>query len=145
MAPSVTHVFAAKLAETPLQLPAVEGGILAHGSGGEDELVAECRWNGAPGFQQRFEMGLGGLLEPEQRFAPVVSMRVTARQQAGFGNPHAVFVLTEPHFRKRNNHRAETVTRSVSGVKRTFDGEDFTKAKSRNDFDTAPTASLNDQ
>jgi hypothetical protein len=42
---------------------------------------------------------------------------VTAGQQAGLGNPHAVLVLSELHFRERNDHCAETVARPAHWVK----------------------------
>ena len=67
-------------------------------------------------------MRLGSLLEAERGFAPVASVRVAAGQEAGFGNPYAVFVSAELHFGERNDHRKETLTRSAVGVKRTFDG-----------------------
>jgi hypothetical protein len=57
--------FAADFAESPFQLTAVVGRVFAHGSGGEDEFVAESRRNGAAGFEQRFQMDFGGLLEAE--------------------------------------------------------------------------------
>ena len=55
--------FAADFPQAALQLPAVVGWVLAHGSGGEDEFVAESRWNRATGFQQRFQMDFCGLLK----------------------------------------------------------------------------------
>jgi hypothetical protein len=46
---------------------------------------------------------------------------VTTRQQRRFGNPHAVFILSQLHFGERNNHGAATLTRPPTFVKRTFD------------------------
>jgi hypothetical protein len=43
-------------------------------------------------------MRLGGLLKTKGGFAPVAPVRVTARQQRRFGNPHAVFILANLHF-----------------------------------------------
>ena len=54
--------------------------------------------DGASGFQQRFQVRLGGLLETQRRFAPVAPVRVTTGQEGRFGNPHAVFILTKLHF-----------------------------------------------
>src|ERR1041384_4838529 len=94
---------------------------LAHSSSGENELVAESWRDGASGFEQSFQMRFGGLLKTERGFAAVASVRVTAGQQRRLGNPHAVFVLTELHFRERNNHGAATITRRPTVVKKTFD------------------------
>src|ERR1051325_8178765 len=112
--------FAADFAESPLQLAAVVGRAFAHGSGSEDELVAERGRDGAAGFEQRFQMRFGRLLKAESGFASIAPVRVAAGQQVGLGNPHAVFVLAQAHFRERNDHRAETVTRCASGVKGRF-------------------------
>jgi hypothetical protein len=73
--------FAADCAQSPLQLAAVPGRIFAHGSGGEDEFVAEGRRDGAAGVHQRLKMRLGRLLETQRGFAPIPSMRVAAGQQ----------------------------------------------------------------
>ena len=89
---------------------------LAHNSGGEDEFVAEGGRDGPTGFEQRLQMRLGRLLKAQGGFAAVVSVRVATRQQAGFGDPDAVFVLTELHFRKWNDHDAPTVARLLPGV-----------------------------
>jgi hypothetical protein len=113
---------AADLPESPLQLATVERGVFAHGSGGENELVAEGRRDGAAGFEQRFQVGLGRLLEAQGGFAAVASLRVATGEEAGFGNPDAVLVLTELHFRKWNDHNGATVTRLLSRVKRAFHG-----------------------
>jgi len=109
---------AADFSQTAIKLPTVPRGILAHGSGGENEFVAEGGRDRAARFQQRFQMRFCRLLKAKGGFAAVASVRVAAGQQAGFGDPHAVFVLTELHFRKWNDHNAATVTRPVSGVKR---------------------------
>jgi hypothetical protein len=42
---------------------------------------------------------------------------VTTGQEAAFGNPDTVFVLTKLHFRKWNDHNAAMVARRLSGVK----------------------------
>ena len=122
MTPGGAEQFAADLAESPFQLAAIVGGIFSHGSGGEDELVAERGRNGASGFQQRFEMGLGSLLKTQRGFASVAAMSVTARQQRRFRNPHAVFILSQLHFRERNNHGGARIARRAFNVKRRFDG-----------------------
>ncbi len=77
----VAQVFAADLAETPLQLAAVERGVFAHDSGGDNEFVAEGGWDGAASFQECLQMGLGRFLKPKNGFAPVTSMCVAAGQQ----------------------------------------------------------------
>jgi hypothetical protein len=41
---------------------------------------------------------------------------VATRKQAGFGNPHAVFVAPRLDFRNRNDHSARTITVSVMAV-----------------------------
>ena len=56
-------------------------------------------------------MRLGSLLESQRGLAAVAPVRVATGQQGGFGNPYAVLVLTELHFREWNDH---------SGVKATF-------------------------
>lgn len=93
----------------------------AHGSGSENKFVAESGRDGASGFEQRFEMRLGGLLKAERGFAPVAPVRVAAGQERRFGNPYAVFILTKLHFREWNDHSAHIITRRASGVKRAFD------------------------
>jgi hypothetical protein len=113
--------FTTDFAESPFQLTAVPRGVFAHGSGGENKFVAEGSRDGASGFEQRFQMDLGGLLKAERSFAPVASVRVAAGEQRRFGNPHAVFILTELHFREWNDHSSVTIARRASVVKRTFD------------------------
>ena len=100
----VANMFATDFAEATFQLAAVEGGVFAQRSGGENKFVAESGWNGASGFEQRFQMRFGGLLKTKGGFAPVASLCMTTRQQQRFGNPDAVFILTNLHFRERNNH-----------------------------------------
>lgn len=109
--------FAADFAGTPLQLAAIVGGIFAHGSGGENEPVAERGRDGAAGFQERFEVRLGGLLKAEHGFTAVAPVCVAAGQQAGFGDPHAVFILSEMNFRERNDHDDGILARPASRVK----------------------------
>ena len=109
--------FTTDFAESPLQLAAVPRGVFAHGSSGENEFVPEGRWNGAPGFQQRFQMRFGSLLKAKRGFTPVAPVRVAAGEQRRFGNPHAVFILTELHFRERNNHGSRKLTCSMPDVK----------------------------
>lgn len=109
--------FAADFPEAAVQLPAVVRGVFAHGSSREHEFVAKGRRDGTPGFEQGFEMGFGGLLEPEESFAPIASVRVTAGQQAGFGNPYTVFIPAELHLREWNDHDTATVTRPAFRVK----------------------------
>lgn len=41
--------------------------------------------DGTTGFQQRFQMGFRRLLKAEERLAPVASVGMTARQEAGLG------------------------------------------------------------
>jgi hypothetical protein len=118
MTAGVAQMFAPDFPEPPLELAAVVGRVFAHRSGGEDEFVAERGRNGMAGFQQRFQMGFGGLLKAENGFAQVASVRVAAGQQIGLGNPDAVFVLSNLHLCEWNNHRARTVTRRAAVVKR---------------------------
>ena len=86
-------------------------------SGGENKFIAEGFGNGAPGFEEDFEMRLGGLLKPQGSLTPVASVRMAAGQQRRFGDPHAIFVPTELHFRKWNNHRGIKLTHFVLSVK----------------------------
>jgi hypothetical protein len=67
-------------------------------SGGENEFVTESCGNGTAGFKERFEVRFGGLLKTQSCFTAVASVRVTAGQQCGFGNPYTVFILPELHF-----------------------------------------------
>lgn len=117
VAPGGAKEFAANLTQTTVKPAAVPGGIFAHRSGGEDEFVAEGGRDGASGFEQRFQMGLGGLLKSQGGLAAVAPVRVAAGQQGGFGNPHAVFVLTKLHFREWNDHNGNKVTCFASDVK----------------------------
>ena len=73
--------------------------------------------DGTPGFEQSFQMRLGSLLESKGGLAPVAPVCVAARQQGGFGNPHAIFILTELHFRDWNDHNEHNLTRFVMDVK----------------------------
>ena len=117
VAAGVAKVFATDFVEATFQLAAVECGVFAHGSSGENELVAESGWNGASGFKQRFQMRFGGLLKTKGSFAPVAPLCVTTGQQQRFGDPYAVFILTELHFRERNNHNGCKLTCSMPDVK----------------------------
>ena len=87
------EVLATDVPESSFELPAVIGRVFAHESGREDEFVAERRRDRAAGFQQSFQMRLGGLLKAEQGFASVASMSVAAGQEGRFGDPHTVFIL----------------------------------------------------
>lgn len=89
-------------------------------SGREHELVAEGRRDRAAGFQQRFQMGLRGLLKAEQRLAPVATVRVAAGQEGGLGDPHAILIPSKLHLAERNNH-GRIVPRHAAVVKRPFD------------------------
>jgi hypothetical protein len=95
----------------------VVGRVFAHGSGGEDEFVAEGGGNGASGFEQGFEVGFGGLLKAEHGFTPVASMRVAAGKQAGFGDPHAILIVAELNFREWNDHSGVTLAWLAAAVK----------------------------
>jgi len=117
VASSGANKLAANLTQTTVKLAAVPGGIFAHRSGGENEFVAEGGRDGTPGFEQGFQMRLGSLLESKGGLATVAPVRVAARQQSGFGNPHAIFILTELHFRKWNDHNGHKVTSSAPDVK----------------------------
>src|SRR5438105_9576723 len=70
VAGGVAQVFTADLAETTLQLAAVERGVFAHGSGGKHEFVAEGGRDGAAGFQECLQLGLGRFLKPRRRGRP---------------------------------------------------------------------------
>jgi hypothetical protein len=106
------------LMEPTLQLAAVVCGILAHKSGSEDKFVAEGGRNGASSFEQCLQMLLGGLLESQRGFAPVAPVRVTTRQQDGFRNPHAIFILPKLHFGQWNNHDGFIVACFLRDVKK---------------------------
>ena len=67
-------------------------------SGGENKFIAESFGNRTSGFQQRFQMRLGGLLKTERGLAAIPSMRVTAWQRRRLGDPHAIFILTKVDF-----------------------------------------------
>jgi len=118
VAAGVAKMFATDFPEAMFQLAAVECGVFAHGSSGENKLIAESGGDGAAGFKQRFQVRFGGLLKTEGGFAPVAPVCVTTGQQQRFGNPHAVFIPTNLHFRERNNHGGDKVTCSAFDVKR---------------------------
>jgi hypothetical protein len=117
VAARVAKMFATDFAEAAFQLAAVDCGVFAHGLCGENKLVAESRWDWTSGFKQRFQMRFGGLLKPKDGFAPVTPLRMTTGQQRRFGDPHAVFILTNLHFRERNNHNECKLTWIRSDVK----------------------------
>ena len=73
--------------------------------------------DGASGFEQSFQMRLGSLLESKGGLATVAPVRVAAGQQGGFGNPHAIFILSELHFREWNDHNGHRVTCFALAVK----------------------------
>jgi hypothetical protein len=50
----------------------------------------------------------GGLLKAEQGFTSVASVSVAAGQEAGFGDPHTVFILPYLHLLEWNNHPANS-------------------------------------
>ena len=112
--------FTADFTKSPFQPPAIVGRVFAHGSGSEHKFIAEGNGDGASGFEQCFEMGLGGLLEAARGFAPVAPVCVVARQERGFGNPHTVLIPAELYLRDRNDHGVVRITRCASGVKRSF-------------------------
>ena len=117
VAPGGAKEFATNLTQTTVKLAAVPRGVFAHRSGGENKFVAEGRRDGASGFKQRLQMRLRGLLKTKRGFAPVAPMRMTAGQEGRFRNPHAVFILTELHFREWNNHNADIITCPAPDVK----------------------------
>jgi|GEM_PF-1587790 hypothetical protein len=117
VAPGGAEEFAANLTQTTVKLAAVPGGIFAHRSGGEDEFVAEGGRDGASGFEQSFQVRLGRLLESKGGLATVAPVRVAAGQQGGFGNPHAVFILSKLHLREWNDHNGHHVTCFALDVK----------------------------
>ena len=117
VAPGGAKEFTANLTQTTVKLTTFPGGIFAHRSGGEDEFIAESSRDGTSGFEQSFQMRLGGLLESQSGLATIAPVRVAARQQSGFGNPNAVFILTKLHFREWNDHNGHKVTRFVLDVK----------------------------
>jgi hypothetical protein len=110
--------FTTNRAQAAFKLAAIPRRIFTHRSGGENKFIAKGFGNGASGFKQRFEMRLGGLLKAEGGFAPVVAVRVAAGQQRRFGNPHAVFVLSELNFREWNNHNGSKIAYLAPDVKR---------------------------
>lgn len=122
VAAGVAQVFAANLAQAPLQLAAVVGGKFAHGSGGEHKLVAEGGRDGAAGFEQGLQVRLGGELKAERGFAPVLPVGVAAGQQRRFRNPHTILVARKLNFGSRDNHRAARLSRRTAGVKELLDG-----------------------
>ena len=49
-------------------------------SGGQNKLVSECRRDWTAALEQRFQVRFGRFLEPENRFAAIFPVRVTAGQ-----------------------------------------------------------------
>ncbi len=117
VAPGGAKEFAANLTQTTVKLAAVPGGMFAHRSGSENEFVAEGSRDGASGFEQSFQMRLGSLLESQSGLATVAPVSMATGQQGGFGNPHAVFILSKLHFREWNDHSGHKVTCFGSDVK----------------------------
>lgn len=117
VAPGGAKKFTANLTQTTVKLTTVPRGIFAHRSGGENKFVAESGRDGTSGFEQSFQMRLGGLLKSQSGLATVAPVRVATGQQGGFGNPHAVFILSELHFREWNNHNGHKLTRFALDVK----------------------------
>ena len=113
-----TKEFTANLTQTTVKLTAIPRGIFTHRSGGQHEFVAKSSRDGTTGFEQSFQMCLGSQLEPQSGLTTITPMRVAARQQSGFGNPNAIFILTELHFREWNNHDGTKVAFFLSGVKK---------------------------
>ena len=62
-------------------------------------------------------MRFRGSLKAKHGLATVAPVCVTAGQERGFGNPHAVFILAQLHFRERNNHNGRKLTCSLPDVK----------------------------
>lgn len=54
-------------------------------------------------------MRLGGLLESQNGFASVTAVRVTAGQQTGLRDPHAVLIAARLNFGDWNDHGAKTI------------------------------------
>ena len=72
------EVLVTDVPESSFKLATAIGRVFAHESGREDEFVAERRRDPATGFQQSFQVRLGGLLKAEQGFASVASVSVAA-------------------------------------------------------------------
>jgi len=121
MAAGVAQMDASDFAEATLQLAAAPTRVLAHASSRKDELVAEGRRNRAAGFQQRFQMGLRGLLKTKERLTPVATVRVAAGQEGGAGDPDAIFIPSKLHLAEWNNHGGQTLPCHAADVKRAFD------------------------
>jgi hypothetical protein len=114
--------FTTDFAEAPFQLAAVPRGIFAHRSGSENKFVAEGHRDGPACFEQRFQMNFGSLLKAQRGLAAIAPVRVATGQEQRFGNPHAIFILPDLHFREWNDHSAATIARHAAGVKRAFNG-----------------------
>lgn len=116
----IPRVDATNFAKSPLEWPTVERGEFAHGLRGQDKLVPKRGRNGATGLQQHFEVGLGGLLKPQNGFAPITAVRMTTRQKIRLGNPDAVLVPARLDFRKGNYHNRRRIAPRAQSVNAVF-------------------------
>ena len=55
------------------------------------------------------DMGFGGLLKSQDRFAAIAAVSVTTEQEVGFGNEDAVFILTYANAGDRDDHEVNVL------------------------------------
>jgi len=109
MTSCVAQMNAPDFFQSALKSPAVERGVFAHSSSGENKFVSKSRGDRPASFKQSLEVGFGSLLKTQYCFTPVTAMGVAAREQVGFCNPNPVFVLPDLNSRDRNYHNLGTV------------------------------------
>ena len=106
MASRGSNQLATQLSQPAFQLPAVPGRKLFPHSGCEDKLLPERRRDGPTRLHQRLQMNLGRFLKAQKGLSPILPVGMTPRQQAGLGDPHAIFIPPQVHLRYRHDHLA---------------------------------------
>src|SRR5437870_134212 len=107
MAARIPQMLTSDFPQTPLQSTTINRGVLAHRPGRENKFIAEGWRNWATSFEQCFQVSFGCFLKAENRLAPVSSVRVTAGQEAGFGNPHPIFIAARLNLSNWDYHPGE--------------------------------------
>ena len=76
----------------------------------QHEAVTKRRRDRASRLQESFQVRLGCFLKPQDRLAPVASMRMTTWQKLRLGNPGSIFVLSHLNLGDRNNHLVDRLS-----------------------------------
>ena len=76
----------------------------------QDKSIAKCGRNRSPRLQKRFQVCLRRLLESQNSFTSVASMRMTTGQQFRLRDPHPAFIAAQLNLRSGNNHGRNTIS-----------------------------------